>query len=156
MPYHHRRHRAALAMLSTAVLVGLPATAAYAAQPPGPPPPLEDPYPGGGGDAVIYPQGYPVAVLEMPPLVRSGRTVELVLDDSTGDVVDQEFRIEDADGQLRLVVLPDCPPGPDCWLAFSLRTPGSYTATLTVTGPTGETTSDSHGFVVFQIRLPEL
>jgi hypothetical protein len=145
-------------LIAAAALVATPAATAHAArsQAPPPPPPLEDPDPGAGGDAVVYPEGYPVAVLEMPLLARPGRLTEVVLDDSTGDIVAQELRIEDADGHLMLVIGYDRPPGPDCWLAFSLREPGWYTATLTVTSPEGYTDSVSQPFLVFEIRLPEL
>ena len=153
-------HRIVLTVLvAAAALVATPAATAHAAQsqaPPPPPPPLEDPGSGAGGDAVIYPEGYPVAVLEMPLLARPGRMTEVVLDDSTGDIVAQELRIEDADGQLWLVIGYDRPPGPDCWLAFNLREPGWYTATLSVTSPEGYTDSVSQPFLIFEIRLPEL
>jgi hypothetical protein len=152
---HHLTRRILLTALATAVLAGSPAAAAGAAQ--SPPPPFEDPGGGSaGGDGTIYPEGYPNAVLEMPVLMRPGGMMEVVLDDSTGDIVEQELRIEDAAGQLWLVIGFDLPPGPDCWLRFSLQTPGLYTATLTVTGPTGYTDSVSRQFLVYEIRLPEL
>ena len=50
----------------------------------------------------------------------------------------------------------DRAPGPDCWLAFSLREPGRYTATLTVTSPEGYTDSVSQPFFVFEFRLAAL
>lgn len=155
----HRSRRAILAALATTLLAGSPAATAQAAgpgpnpppsQPPGTQPPWSDP--GDPSDAVVYPEWYPRAVLEMSPLVLAGRRFDLALDDSTGDVVDQELRIDSADGELWFVFQPGCPPVPDCWVGFTIPTPGGYTATLTVTGPGGETSSVHHDFVVFRFR----
>lgn len=123
----------AVALAVTAAVVP---TAGAAADPPGPFTPPSDP---AGGDAVIYPAGYPVAQLTLPDVAMAGGLITVVGDASTGDVVSQEVQIE---GPSMFVTVPCGAPGPDCVVEF--RTfEGTYAVTLTVFGPAGETTSDT-------------
>lgn len=137
----------AVALTATAALV--PVTGA-AADPPGTFTPPSDPV---GGDAVIYPAGYPVAQLTLPDVVLALGLITVVGDESTGDVVSQEIQIE---GPGMFVTVPCGAPSSDCAVEFRAFE-GSYTVTLTVFGPAGETTSDTETVAVLpRISCPPI
>jgi hypothetical protein len=164
--------------LATATVVALPAAAASAAtatqppaptpvagagvaamwtgpalpgRPPSPPAPIEDPYPGGFGDNVVPPAGHPVAVLDVTPVALRGQLVEVVLDDSTGDIVEQELTVYEPDGDLYFIIRCDGAPDPGCWVRFSTPVRGTYPLTLTATGPDGLTDTVTREVVVIQL-----
>lgn len=118
----------------------------------GPPPPPPPSYDHSPDDAVIYPQGTPVAVLEMQTLALVGQTVEVVMDDSAGDIAEQRLEVEGPDGNLLFVIIYQEPPSETCWVRFYVHEAGLYTATLTVTSPDGRTDSDTGELVVISAR----
>jgi hypothetical protein len=125
---------------------------ALSSRPPAPPPAtIEDPYPGGFGDNVVLPAGHPVAVLEVTPVALRGQLVEVVLDDSTGDVVAQELTVYEPDGDLSFIIRCDGAPDPGCWVRFSTPVRGTYTLTLTATGPSGLTDTVTREVAVIQL-----
>jgi hypothetical protein len=118
----------------------------------GPPPPPPPSYDHSPDDAVIYPQGTPVAVLEMQTLALVGQTVEVVMDDSAGDIAEKRLEVEGPDGNLLFVIIYQEPPSETCWVRFYVHEAGLYTATLTVTSPDGRTDSDTGELVVITAR----
>lgn len=102
-----------------------------------------DPYEGGPTDQPVLTANYPQAVLTVPPLVRVGTTVDIVLDASTGDVAEQELRVYEPDGTLYAYLRDTGPPNANTWVRLRTTEVGTYWATLTVTGPAPTGYTDS-------------